>query len=215
MRYIPALGGDNQNPHSHGRLVVVRRPWALHSPSINAPACTAFYTALACNVMLSVVQCPCKQKPSTERQKMKKIIQGRKYNTETAKPVGEYEFDYPTSIHYYCETLFKKRNGEYFIYGEGGAGSKYSESRYGGNCAGSGRIVPMSYDNARDWAEENLDTEAYEAEFGEVSEDGTDEVMLSVRISPSARAKLDRIAATSGKAKGKIVSEAIESLAEC
>lgn len=144
---------------------------------------------------------------------MKRIIKGRKYDTETAKAIGQYEFDYPTSIHYYSETLYKKRNGEFFIFGNGGPGSKYSEYRYGGSWAGTGRITPMSYENARFWAEEHLNADTYESIFGEVLEGAEDHTMLSVRISPKAKGILERLASKTGKSKGELVSQALEALA--
>lgn len=58
---------------------------------------------------------------------MKKIIDGKTYNTETAKVVsvscnGEYG-----NMSYVEETLYKKKTGEYFLYGISGANGKYAE----------------------------------------------------------------------------------------
>ena len=53
---------------------------------------------------------------------MKKIINGRKYDTETAKEIGYWSNGYPCSDFNHCEeTLYLKKTGEYFLYGEGGA----------------------------------------------------------------------------------------------
>ena len=60
---------------------------------------------------------------------MKKIINGRKYDTDTASMVGEWSDGYPSDFRYEAETLYRKRNGEYFILGEGNAMSRYAESR--------------------------------------------------------------------------------------
>ena len=62
---------------------------------------------------------------------------------------------------------------------------------------------------AREWAEEHLDAEDYERVFGEVSEDGDGEAVISVRVPARTRALLDRLAAQSGRPKGEIVSEAL------
>ena len=140
---------------------------------------------------------------------MKKIINGRKYDTDTASMVGEWSDGYPSDFRYEAETLYRKRNGEYFILGEGNAMSRYAES-CGDNSWSSGwRIIPLSYERARQWAEEHLDADDYELAFGEVSEDGDEDAVISVRVPARTRALLDRLAAQSGRPKGEIVSEAL------
>lgn len=47
------------------------------------------------------------------------------YNTESATTVAEWCNNLPRSEFDYCEeTLYRKRTGEYFLYGEGGAGAR-------------------------------------------------------------------------------------------
>ena len=98
---------------------------------------------------------------------MKKIINGRKYDTETAKEIGYWSNGYPCSDFNHCEeTLYLKKTGEYFLYGEGGALSNYSKIVFGGTTGGSD-IIPMNEDRAKIWAEKYLRCEAYEALFGD------------------------------------------------
>ena len=60
---------------------------------------------------------------------MKKIINGKKYNTETAKEVGYRSSGGSTSdFSYWCQTLYRKRTGEFFLYGEGGPMTSYARS---------------------------------------------------------------------------------------
>jgi hypothetical protein len=101
----------------------------------------------------------------------KKIINGKLYNTETATLVGEWCNNYPTNDFNYCdESLYRKRTGEYFLYGEGGPLSKYRES-CGNNSWGSGEeITPLSAQEVMQWAEEHLSVNKYIEEFGEVAE---------------------------------------------
>lgn len=102
---------------------------------------------------------------------MVKIYKGRKYDTKTAKEVGCYENDGNwRDFHHYEETLYKKRTGEYFLFGEGGPMTKYAE-RVDNMWSGGKGINPLSYDEAREWAEEHLDADKYEAEFGVVEDD--------------------------------------------
>ena len=101
----------------------------------------------------------------------KKIINGKLYNTETATLVGEWWNNYSTNDFKYCEEkLYRKRTGEYFLYGEGGPLSKYREN-YGDNCWGYGEeINPLSVQEAKQWAEKYISVDRYLAEFGEVTE---------------------------------------------
>jgi hypothetical protein len=147
---------------------------------------------------------------------MKKIINGRKYDTDTACMVGEWEnMAYVSDFAYCHEILFRKRNGEYFLYGEGGAASKYAESVGQNQWSGGERIIPLDYDHAREWAEKHLDADEYETEFGEVSEDGSGVfVAVTVRIDQAVKRQLDQLCARAGKTRGEVVSAAIASMAE-
>ena len=102
---------------------------------------------------------------------MKKIINGRMYDTETAKNVQEWDNGiYGNDFRACEETLYKKKNGEYFIYGSGGALSKYSISCGNNGSSGSSDIIPLLKDEAKIWMETNGDTDSYIKEFGEVPE---------------------------------------------
>ncbi len=143
---------------------------------------------------------------------MKKYINRKAYDTDTATMIAEHETGELTSdLTYACETLYRKRSGEYFLHGEGGAMTVYARNVGFGNTGYGERIIPLTYGQARTWAEEHMSTEAYNAEFGELAEDDG-ESMLSVRISTTARAKLDRIAAISGRTKSEIVDTLLMSL---
>ena len=101
---------------------------------------------------------------------MKKIINGRKYDTETAKEVAYWNNGYPHSNFSHCEeTLYLKKTGEFFLYGEGGALTEYSRDTWSGSCGGS-KIIPMTEEDAKEWAMEHLECDEYEALFGEVEE---------------------------------------------
>lgn len=143
---------------------------------------------------------------------MKKIINGRKYDTATAREVAEWTGDFSRrDFRWVHEILYQKRTGEYFIYGEGGPESKYAVTYGDGGWQGGRRIVPLSYEAARSWAEESLSPDDYEAEFGEVEEAECD-VALLVHVPASAKAALDREAARTGRTRASIVAELLASL---
>ena len=102
---------------------------------------------------------------------MKQIINGRMYNTETAKMLGSDSNGLsPRDFGYTYEELYKKKTGEYFLYGEGGPNSCYSRS-VGQNCwSGDSRIVPITEEKARAWGEKHLWVDDYIEAFGEPEE---------------------------------------------
>lgn len=101
---------------------------------------------------------------------MKRIINGKLYDTDTAKLLGSYHNDFgPSDFEYFYEELYQKKNGEYYLYGEGGPKSDYAE--FQGNVSiGSKRIIPISEDRAKEWAERNLEADDYVNIFGVVEE---------------------------------------------
>ena len=100
----------------------------------------------------------------------KKIIDGKMYNTETAKEIAYYWNGYcGNDFRSMSETLYLKKTGEYFLYGSGGPLSKYRESRMGGWTWGE-EFIPMSEEKAKKWCMENLEADEYIAIWGEVEE---------------------------------------------
>lgn len=142
---------------------------------------------------------------------MKKIINGKRYDTDTAKEVGYADFNQPRSFDWYEETLYQKKTGEFFIYGKGGARSPYNVRLGYSEWAGGSALRPLTFEQARQWAEKNLSVDEYEAIFGEVAEDDSRQV---IALSLSARTVeiLKRKAAETGKGQSQIVEELIGQL---
>lgn len=92
---------------------------------------------------------------------MRKIINGKLYNTDTAEFVDEYTYSYPSDFNYEYEKLYRKRTGEFFLYGEGGPASKYSVCTGQNEWSGGEKLIPLSDDEAREWLEENSDADTY------------------------------------------------------
>jgi len=55
---------------------------------------------------------------------MKKIINGKRYDTETAQLIGSASYSNRTDFRFWSEELYRKKTGEFFLYGEGGPASK-------------------------------------------------------------------------------------------
>lgn len=136
---------------------------------------------------------------------MRKIISGKSYDTDTAKLVGCWDNGDYGNFDYMAESLYRKRTGEYFLHGEGGARSRYAESRGGNSWVGGEAITPLEFASAAEWAEEHLSAAEYEAEFGEVGEG--DKQLISLRLSASACAKLSRLSSMRGEPKSAIIED--------
>ena len=144
---------------------------------------------------------------------MKKIINGKKYDTETAECLGSDSYGGGCrDFHYWEEELYRKRTGEFFLYGEGGPMSRYAETIGANEWSGGSRIMPMTWDEARKWAEEHLSADDYEGIFGEIEEDES-KVAVSVRISAATLEKAKRAAAQAGISLSAYFDAAIGSCA--
>jgi len=93
---------------------------------------------------------------------MKKVINGKIYNTETAECIANWDNGLYGGDFGRCEeTLYITKKGAYFIHGDGGASSHWSEPCGGnGRCGGSG-IEVLSTSEALEWCEThhvNVDT---------------------------------------------------------
>ena len=128
---------------------------------------------------------------------MKKIIGTKLYDTETATELGNWSNGLPQSDFSYAEeTLYRKKTGEYFIFGEGGPQTRYCRHS-GGNWSYGKAIVPLKFEEAREWAKEKLSADEYEKIFGEISEDGGKST-ITLSISNDVIEKTRRAASQSG-----------------
>lgn len=101
---------------------------------------------------------------------MKKIIDGRLYDTDTAKFVGSFDNGYEgNDFRYEAGNLYRKKTGEFFLHGWGGPMSSYAET-YGTTTTGGEVLRPLSIEDAKEWAEKHLSAEKYIKIFGEVEE---------------------------------------------
>ena len=128
---------------------------------------------------------------------MKAIVNKKTYDTETATKIGGNGYGYPGDFRYWYEALYRKKNGEYFLSGEGGPLSRYAVSTGTNDTSGSETIIPMTLEEARDWAEDNLDADDYIAEFGTPPE-SDDNIYVTVNLNTAVYDKLKYDAETTG-----------------
>lgn len=105
---------------------------------------------------------------------MKVIIEGRRYDTEAPKTkliAKDSSIEGPSDFRYWEEALYRTGNGNWFLAGEGGAMTHWSQSAGGSSrCGGSG-IRPLSSEQAREWLERAEKTAELEEHFGDEIED--------------------------------------------
>lgn len=126
---------------------------------------------------------------------MKKIINGKLYNTDTARELGLDAGG--VGFSHWCERLYQKRTGEYFLYGDGGPMTKYALSISDNSWSGGEKIIPLSAAKAREWAEEHLDADKYAEIFG-MPEEGEGAAALNIQIDAALMARLRQRAAEQG-----------------
>jgi hypothetical protein len=141
---------------------------------------------------------------------MKKIINGAKYDTATAKKLGEWTNGHRYGeFSYYEESLYRTKSGRYFLYGSGGAMTKYAVSSGDNSWGGGSQIITMSREAAMEWAEEHLEVEEYEAAFGEVPE-GDEKEQLNIVVPAQLKAALWKMAERQNMSVSALVLDALE-----
>lgn len=100
---------------------------------------------------------------------MRAIINGKRYDTETATELGATSSNVGRSdFGWYEETLYQTPRGKaYFLAGKGHARSHYATNLGGGAWGPGSKITPMSSDEAFEWAQRNLTTDKVEAIFAD------------------------------------------------
>lgn len=142
---------------------------------------------------------------------MKKIIDGKRYDTSTARHLGSYRTDLSASDSgYYTEDLYVKRTGEFFLYGDGEARSPYHHFDELGGQVGAEDIVPLTYAEAKEWVENYLDADKYEHLFGTASESGPT-VQIGVNISKAAAEKLQMLVTERNMSRNILLEQLIMS----
>ncbi len=104
---------------------------------------------------------------------MKSIINGKRYDTDTAIEIG-----YSSSGHRHDDfkwweaTLYKTpRAGRFFLDGKGGPMTLFKKSHPDGGWGYGGGIIPLTDADALAWAEQELGAEVVEEHFADAIED--------------------------------------------
>ena len=139
---------------------------------------------------------------------MRKIINGRRYDTATAKLVGEYETGYIGDFDWVAEKLYLKATGEFFLAGKGGARTRWSTRTIDGYASGDG-ILPLTLEEAREWAEEHLSVKEVENLFRSPADAETGKKIQTFSLSQTAIAGLKRLAQTCQTSRSDIIEQLV------
>lgn len=86
---------------------------------------------------------------------MQRVIDGKKYDIDKATLVAEATAScYPNDFHYWEEKLFRTAKGAWFLHGEGGGLTRWSQ-QYGDGRGSGEDILAMSSEEALEWCENN------------------------------------------------------------
>jgi hypothetical protein len=96
---------------------------------------------------------------------MKKIIDGKRYDTATADVIAINSFGYSGDFRHFKESLYRTKRGTWFLAGYGGPMTKYARQVDTNATSGGENIFPLSPDEAREWLENVGDTAAIEEHF--------------------------------------------------
>ena len=129
---------------------------------------------------------------------MNKIINGKVYNTGTAHKIGTWSNGADrTDFSWVEESLYQKKTGEFFLHGQGGPNTRYAQQLEASRWTGGETISLVSYNSARQWAEDHLTADQYQAVFGEIAEDDSRTTLL-LSLPASTVKKIKREAAQAG-----------------
>ncbi len=145
---------------------------------------------------------------------MKKILNGKLYDTDTARLIADVPHTNITGSEGACEQrLYLKKNGEFFLWLSGARSEIVSNMALDNGVHDRERhFYPISYEQARKWAESEMSADEWLELFEPEEDDSTSQ--LALRISTTAYNKLKRAAQVEGKSLRQKIEELINAKAD-
>ena len=139
---------------------------------------------------------------------MRQIIKNKVYDTSTARKMGTFRDPEDSSdFDYYEVSLYRKKTGEFFLHTRSGPRNEYREIT---GCSDWARIIPLTYDEAKAWAEIALTKERYESIFFGAVDEYTGTEALTVQLPTALAIQLKRQTDRSGQLIKEAVAEALQ-----
>ena len=102
---------------------------------------------------------------------MKKIIDGKVYNTDTATRIGSWSNNLSSrDFRNESATLYVTKKGSFFVAGESGPMGSFAYS-VGDMTSGGEGLFALTREEALEWAERHLNPEDYEEHFSDMIEE--------------------------------------------
>jgi hypothetical protein len=102
---------------------------------------------------------------------MRKIIEGKIYDTNTATEIGTWSNNLSTrDFRNETTTLYITKKGNFFMAGESGPMGSYAYSVGNGTSGGEGMFA-LTKEEALEWAERHLEAKEYEEYFKDIIEE--------------------------------------------
>ena len=108
---------------------------------------------------------------------MRKIINGTRYDTDKAIEIGYFDnvgagASSRSDFQFWEAALYKTpKSGRYFLAGFGGPMTQFSRTIDQNSWTGGSKIIPLSHDEAFEWAQRYLDTDTVEEFSNDMVED--------------------------------------------
>ena len=133
---------------------------------------------------------------------MKRIIENRVYDTDTAKLIATVKNDRHIGADRKTleESLYQKKNGEFFLYRPNLAGTDAAHNIGISSCPHDkeNHIFALTYEQACKWGESEMSADDWLAVFGEPEEDDS-KAQIHVNLSKAAIIKLKQAAQKDGQ----------------
>jgi hypothetical protein len=144
---------------------------------------------------------------------MRRIINGKTYDTNTAEEVCALECRYyPGDFQHHETSLYRTPRGGWFLSGHGGPSSMWSRSVGQNSWSGGEGIQPLSRDEALAVLEGQGETDLIERYFGEMPEAGDGEEErdgFALRLPKWLKDRAQELAASEGVSLNSYVVEAL------
>lgn len=137
------------------------------------------------------------------------IINGKRYDINAATILLNWNNrKMESDPDYISESLYRKKTGEYFLYGIGGKNTKYGNWTGIDGEAGE-KYMPLTPAEARLWTESHATADEYAEIFSEPEEGETVEMFFR-NVSARTRHKMEIIREDTGQSLTEIFERAIE-----
>ena len=142
--------------------------------------------------------------------KVKRIIDGKLYDTERSTLIAESRYEGVSDEEHYKEALYRNDYGVLFLAAEGGVESFYAALLHGGKPARGTDVIPLTASEACRWLEDHDHIEEIELLFGKQPQAGRDTLPIDLRVSPELKARIELAAAMENETVNELLTRLVK-----